>query len=521
MAFIGKNVIENLTTAMYEDLRIIYREYIQNAADSIDKAIAQKLITPEEARIDIEIDSKQRTITVVDNGVGISCSNFKEVMSRIADSEKDRSEEKGFRGIGRLGGISSCETLRFSCSAPGEKTVSVCTWDAKEVQAILVDSSRNPSAADLVDMTTTYSTEECEAETHFFKVEMLDIETSALELLDVDNVIKYLEAVAPIPYAVGFLFAKRIKDYASGNGFCIDEYQVFVNGNRLFKPYTTNLYEPKNNYKQTYDTLLDVKFEKFTDHAGNLLAWMWYGISRFEKQIPSINPMRGIRLRKGNIQIGNENTFASHDFYDEPRGGLYFVGEVFAVSADLIPNARRDYFNLNTTCRTFERELRPLFHDKFKKIYHYANDYKKALQKQQDLVASQEEYQRKVETGGFLDAEDKQKAEDAIKEKQKLAEKAAKQNETRDSREKEDDVLAKIYTALRTEYPVQKEKPEEKLKLESKPTGKGKQYMTQSLSKYNKREQKLISHIYGILKAILPRDTATMVINKIQEELSK
>lgn len=170
-----------------------------------------------------------------------------------------------------------------------------------------------------------------------------------------------------------------------------------------------------------------MKFEKFTDQAGNLLAWMWYGISRFEKQIPAINPMRGIRLRKGNIQIGNENTFASHEFYDEPRGGLYFVGEVFAVSADLIPNARRDYFNLNATCRSFERELRPLFHDKFKRIYHYANDYKKALQKQQDLIASQEEYQHKVEIGGFLDAEDKQKAEDAIKEKQKIAEKAAKQ----------------------------------------------------------------------------------------------
>lgn len=68
-----------------------------------------------------------------------------------------------------------------------------------------------------------------------------------------------------------------------------------MNGNRLFKPYTTNLYEPKNSYKQTYDTLLDVKFEKFTDRAGNVLAWMWYGISRFEKQIPSINPMRGIQ----------------------------------------------------------------------------------------------------------------------------------------------------------------------------------------------------------------------------------
>lgn len=44
MAFIGKNVIENLTTAMYEDLRIIYREYIQNSADAIDKAVRDGII---------------------------------------------------------------------------------------------------------------------------------------------------------------------------------------------------------------------------------------------------------------------------------------------------------------------------------------------------------------------------------------------------------------------------------------------------------------------------------------------
>ena len=94
MAFIGKNVIENLTTAMYEDLRIIYREYIQNAADSIDKAVAQGVISSTEARIDIEIDAKQRAITVSDNGLGINSANFQKVMSSIADSEKDRSEDK-------------------------------------------------------------------------------------------------------------------------------------------------------------------------------------------------------------------------------------------------------------------------------------------------------------------------------------------------------------------------------------------------------------------------------------------
>ena len=40
---IGKDVIESLTLGMYEDCRFIYREYIQNAADAVDKAISLSL----------------------------------------------------------------------------------------------------------------------------------------------------------------------------------------------------------------------------------------------------------------------------------------------------------------------------------------------------------------------------------------------------------------------------------------------------------------------------------------------
>jgi hypothetical protein len=523
MAFIGKNVIENLTTAMYEDLRIIYREYIQNAADSIDKAIEQGIIAPSEARIDIEIDAKNNSITIYDNGLGINSTNFKRVMSSIADSEKDRSEDKGFRGIGRLGGISSCDELRFSCSAIGETKVSICIWDAKKVREILVDKTRNPSAADLVDDVTEYPTDvTCKSNEHFFKVELIGVTQSSIELLDKDSVKDYLRAVAPIPYPIGFMFKTKIADFAKKNGFTIDEYQVFVNGERLFKPYTTNLYELKNSSKKTYDSLVDVKFEIFTDNNEQVLAWMWYGISKFEKQIPSINPMRGIRLRKGNIQIGNENTFSSHNFFSEPRGGLYFVGEVFAVSSDLIPNARRDYFNLNDTCREFERQLRPLFYNRFKKIYHLANDYKKALQKQQDFISAEEDYQSKIKSGCFLDADDKKKAEETINTKKEVAEKAVKQIEMRNSKDETDDVLSKVYKALRSDYSVSKEISNKNNDAPStKPVQKGKQYITQSLSKYSKKQQKLISHIYKIIISILPHDTATMVINKIQEELGK
>lgn len=39
MAKIGKNILENLTTGMYSDSKVAYREYVQNACDQIDKAI--------------------------------------------------------------------------------------------------------------------------------------------------------------------------------------------------------------------------------------------------------------------------------------------------------------------------------------------------------------------------------------------------------------------------------------------------------------------------------------------------
>lgn len=508
---------------MYEDLRIIYREYIQNAADSIDKAVAQGVISSNQALIEIDINEKERTITITDNGLGINSAKFQKVMSSIADSEKDRSEDKGFRGIGRLGGISSCEKLRFSCSAVGETTISICTWNAKEVKEILVDKTRTPSAAELVDSVIEYSSDICKSREHFFKVELIGVEQASVDLLDKNKVREYLSAVAPVPYDVGFLFKSKIADFAKSNGFVIDEYQVFVNGERLFKPYTRNLYEPKNNSKQTYDSLKDVRFEIFSDDNGQILAWMWYGVSKFEKQIPSINPMRGIRLRKGNIQIGNENTFSAHGFYDEPRACLYFVGEVFAVSPDLIPNARRDYFNLNSTCREFERQLHPLFYDRFKKIYRSASEYKKSLQKQQDYAFAQTEYQLKVEKGEFLDADDKKKAEEILEEKKKIAEKKAKVIETRNSKDQTDEVLTKVYKALRDDYPVTQKpmKNTDEDTSPAKPSKKSRQYKAQALSQYNKKEQKLIGRIYKILSAILPHDTAETVINKIQEELSK
>ena len=526
MAFIGKNVIENLTTAMYENLLIVFREYIQNSADSIDKAVSQGLIDRNNAEIYVDIDSNKRYISIEDNGAGIAAADFQRIMSSIADSTKDSAENKGFRGIGRLGGISTCRELRFSCSAVGEDSQSIVVWDAKKVREILNDDTQNPDAATLVDSVTSYDTQPYDTDKHFFKVELINIEQSASELLDESEIKRYLRSVAPLPYSNSFIFYTKVHDFARENGFIIDEYNVFVNGDRLFKDYRTRLYEDKNGQKVAYDEIIDVKFEIFNASNGDVLGWMWYGISRFEKQIPVINEMRGIRLRKGNIQIGNEQTFLEHEFYKEPRGYLYLIGEVFAVHSELRPNARRDYFNLNDCCREFEHSLRDLFYNRFYSIYHLANQYKKAYQKKQELAKVQQEYQEK-EQNGFDSPEDKQALEEKIEDLTTAVAKADKTIETRDTKEADDDVLSKVYGAIKQTYDVPKQ-PEEQKPTPTEEQSDGKnpyknkpKFKSQNLTQYSKKEQKLIGKIYGIIRAILPHDMADVVVNKIQEELSK
>ena len=44
MVEVGKFTLESLTTGMYSDPRIVYREYIQNSVDSIEVAIEENII---------------------------------------------------------------------------------------------------------------------------------------------------------------------------------------------------------------------------------------------------------------------------------------------------------------------------------------------------------------------------------------------------------------------------------------------------------------------------------------------
>ena len=70
---VGKDILELLSTSMYVDPMTIYREYVQNAADSIDAARADGLLSEKaEGRVEIRVDAGYPVFPLV-RGSACSC----------------------------------------------------------------------------------------------------------------------------------------------------------------------------------------------------------------------------------------------------------------------------------------------------------------------------------------------------------------------------------------------------------------------------------------------------------------
>ena len=142
MTTVGKNILENLTTGMYSDSKVIFREYIQNACDQIDLAIEKGILSSDEGVIDVFINATERYISIKDNATGIRERDFTENLGDIANSNKEIGKNKGFRGIGRLCGLAYCKLLKFTTSYEGENIKSIMICDAEKMRSMLADKKK-------------------------------------------------------------------------------------------------------------------------------------------------------------------------------------------------------------------------------------------------------------------------------------------------------------------------------------------------------------------------------------------
>lgn len=514
---IGKDVIESLTLGMYEDCRFIYREYVQNAADQVDKAVAEGLLEKGEEHIQITIDAEKRTIVVEDNATGIAQAKVVPILRNIAHSTKQRGVDKGFRGIGRLGGLGYCTKLRFETSFNGEAVKSVMMWDAEMLKFIINDRENHEEAVEVLSQVTETKTSPEKTDAHYFKVIMEDVTSD--ELLDVSSVTDYLSMVAPIDIDSRFIYRSKIRNFMKENGLSLDTYNIYINDAQIYKPYTTYIYEDNHGGKKQVDEVLDVDFLMSKDANGNVIYWGWYSLSKLNSQMKPKNIARGIRLRKANIQIGDEEICKK--FFtktEDQRFSFYYFGEIHAESKDLIPNSRRDYFGENAECTEFEKRIRI----DFLKLKEMCYDISKVRSSQRTL-AKDEELRSKIEDkneSGYTSQKEKEELHRQYEENHKKVEQAQRQLENVTAKlEEKQSPLRGIIDKL-----VDKLKPQEEKKTQPQPSQAKTKYRTDKpiYSKYSKAEKKLIGKVYAaISNAISDEKLREALISKIEDELTR
>lgn len=211
----GKFLLEILTKGMYANALHVYREYIQNSTDSIDKAIAAGLIAAHEGKIHIQIDSAKRQITIRDNGCGVPADAARKTLLSIGDSQKNGVDERGFRGIGRLAGLAYAEEVQFITSASGEGVKTVMTCDCTKMQRLLLKSNKETTdVMETFKAISTFSPPQPELEeAHYFEVKMMGVPVDS-GLLEEDDVWTYLAETAPVDFnSQLFSQAEKIRNH--------------------------------------------------------------------------------------------------------------------------------------------------------------------------------------------------------------------------------------------------------------------------------------------------------------------
>lgn len=343
---IGKHTLESLTSGMYSDPYVVFREYIQNSVDSIDNAIQNKVLEHGEEQIVVQLSPTENRIVIKDNGLGIPCSNAEQVLISIGNSKKTSQTFRGFRGIGRLSALSYCQKLIFKTTYPGENMATQITFHADKLARLLTDPSDNDVT--VIEVLQKVYRVECISEKeslHYFQVQMEGVDEKS-QLNTFEEVVDYLAQNAPVPYAPGFVWGREINSRLHKENCNISVYNIIVQYGtqklQIFKPYKDEVLVDKA--KNLFERIQDIEIVKIVHPNGEPVAIGWLAKTDY---LGSINDrmVKGIRLRKGNIQIGDYQTLNAA--FKDARFNGWSMGEVFAIDKQLIPNARRDNFEKN------------------------------------------------------------------------------------------------------------------------------------------------------------------------------
>lgn len=339
---IGKDILELLSSSMYVDPMTIYREYVQNAADAIDEARAEGMLGSHEAgRVTISIDVSGRNVKITDNGTGIPNAEFANRLTAFGASKKRGKGARGFRGVGRLAGIGYCQELVFRSRTPGEGKVSEMRWDCRTLKNMLRSREDHHDLREAVGQVVELRhAAAINVSERFFEVELRGIIRHRNDqLLSAAAISSYLSQVAPVPFRDDFPFQEKILSHL-GSRVSLGDLQIMIGEER--KP----LHRPHGEAMEigtgVFDRFTEAELLNIEGIDGETACLGWVLHHGYTGALPAACNVRGLRVRCGNIQVGDDRMF--EELFPEARFNAWSVGELHVIDPRIIPNGRRDHF---------------------------------------------------------------------------------------------------------------------------------------------------------------------------------
>ena len=377
---IGVDLLKMLMLQLYSNPRCIYREYIQNALDSINEAVNTGILNEEkDGRVSISITKND--ICIEDNGTGIRSDRAVKILTDIANSVKNGVDTAGQFGVGRLSGGGYCEVLEFETTYNGEDVSTIVSLNTVALRELIEKNHTDISAEDAMRTICTTRTIPAKPEEHRFIVRLKNVINSREILLDIEEIKSYITEYAPIDYSVLFNslinnssqteFVKRHKK--------IDKIRVSLNEfSDIEKGYGVKIVG-------TDDPIEKIRYFELPIHPKyGSLGWGWYAVTEFSVQInDEKDSCAGIRLRKHNISL-DKNILNS--CFKEPRGNKYFYGEIFITNDNIVPDSGRQGLAAGEEAEALMQEIKRYFSDTLRQVYYRANKLKTALNKIAEVV---------------------------------------------------------------------------------------------------------------------------------------
>jgi len=414
----GAYVLDTLTVGMYTRHLDAIREYVANARDGTLEAIGAGLLAEKDARIRVVIDEKAKSLSIIDNGIGLSAENAVEVLLRVGMSDKRIGASVGFRGIGRLAGIAYCNTLEFRTSLAGEEIGTSVTFDCsklREGMSPTVEGDRI-EAGSLLSSCAAAGRFEAKKGDHFFEVRLHDIIAAEDVLLNSDELKAYLSQSAPVATdGQKWIYSSVVDNIFKSSKCSIPMMRVILerpSGQiaEVFRPY-------KGRYKTNKGEPIEIAaIESILPKDGSARYCGWVGISDFPGQIAD-DTAAGLRIRKQGIGFGDAKIMT--DIFravstSNARFNEYLIGEIHILDDQVIPNARRDGFEENDAWLAIRKDLTEHARALSARIRDASEQRNRSADKAKEVAGKAIEVADRLKRTGIASPEQKAKAVEAL-----------------------------------------------------------------------------------------------------------